>query len=108
MGDINQLRCKELKSTLGGVDHKEPTYQTNTISVLVLLYVSDGLSIRHPLRHNLERIDRNAKAPENVWMIQLHPQRDVPAEFLRVLFNGFPQRGEEGYPPRERSPPLSL
>ena len=69
-------------------------HQTNAIGIRMRLYVFHCLSIWHPFSYNLERIDRNSKAPEDVLMVQLHPQCDLPAEFLRnIVQRVAPERG---------------
>ena len=72
LSDVDQLRDGTLK--LIPMDCEgQGAHQTNAIGIWTCLYVFHGLSTWHPFRHDLERIDRNAKAPEDVLMVQLHP-----------------------------------
>ena len=47
------------------------------------LYISHGMSVWHPLRHDLEWINGHTETSEDVGMIQLGPHRNLPTEFLK-------------------------
>lgn len=56
-----------------------------TISVLMCLHILHGLAIWHPLRQNLEGINRHAKKPEDVEMVQLCPHNNLSTETLKNI-----------------------
>jgi len=50
---------------------------------VVLLQIFHYVSVRCPLHHDLEGVERSTKTPQNIRMIQPHPQCNLPVEFLR-------------------------
>ena len=90
MSDVDQLHCKGLSKFTLDVEGKG-AHHANRIDALVLLYISHGLSIWHPFRHDLEGINGDAKTLEDIWMIQLRPHHNLPKESLRDAINGLPK-----------------
>lgn len=58
-------------------------HHANAVNIRMRLHISNDISIRDPLGHHLEGIDRNTKALKDVWMSQSHPHHNLPVEFLR-------------------------
>ena len=59
------------------------TCQRNTVRGVVILRVFDGLSSRHPFRYDL--VIQQAKTLDDIGMVQLYPQCDLPMKFLKAV-----------------------
>lgn len=94
ISNTGQLCRESVTIRFAGIDGGG-AYQKNTINVLVILDISHGFPVRHPLRHDLGRINRHAKTHEDILMIQLCPHRDIPEEFLNDVSQRFaPAKGK--------------